>query len=92
MSRGVILIFAIACGVCVANVYFPQALSPLIATHLHATPAAAALLVTTTQLGYAAGLICRCRSRPEKEPHLRLLPDPEPEGGRAPDAFDRRCP
>ena len=56
LSRGVILIFAIACGVCVANVYFPQALSPLIAAHLHATPATAALLVTTTQLGYAAGL------------------------------------
>jgi predicted MFS family arabinose efflux permease len=52
----VILIFAIACGVCVANVYFPQALSPLIARELHATPATAALLVTTTQLGYAAGL------------------------------------
>ena len=56
LSRGVILIFAIACGVCVANVYFPQALSPLIARELHATPATAALLVTTTQLGYAAGL------------------------------------
>ena len=34
----------------------PQALSPLIAANLHATPTAAALLVTTTQLGYAAGL------------------------------------
>ena len=56
LSRGVILIFAIACGVCVANVYFPQALSPLIARYFHATPAAAALLVTATQLGYAAGL------------------------------------
>ncbi len=56
LSRGVILIFAIACGVCVANVYFPQALSPLIARYFHATPATAALLVTTTQLGYAAGL------------------------------------
>jgi len=56
LSRGTILVFAIACGVCVANVYFPQALSPLIAAHLHATPSTAALLVTTTQLGYAAGL------------------------------------
>ncbi len=56
LSRATILVFAIACGVCVANVYFPQALSPLIARHLHATPSAAALLVTTTQLGYAAGL------------------------------------
>ena len=55
-ARAVILVFAIACGVCVANVYFPQALSPLIAQELHATPATAALLVTTTQLGYAAGL------------------------------------
>ena len=56
LSRAAILIFAIACGVCVANVYFPQALSPLIARSLHATPSTAALLVTTTQLGYAAGL------------------------------------
>ncbi|MCW2906087.1 MAG: transporter [Actinomycetia bacterium] len=56
LSRAAILVFAIACGVCVANVYFPQALSPLIARSLHATPSAAALLVTTTQLGYAAGL------------------------------------
>lgn len=56
LSRAAIGTFAIACGVCVANVYFPQALSPLIAVHLHATPSAAALLVTTTQLGYAAGL------------------------------------
>ena len=56
LSRAAIGVFAIACGVCVANVYFPQALSPLIAQHLNATPSAAALLVTTTQLGYAAGL------------------------------------
>jgi predicted MFS family arabinose efflux permease len=56
LSRAAILIFAVACGVCVANVYFPQALSPLIARYFHATPAAAALLVTATQLGYAAGL------------------------------------
>lgn len=56
LSRAAILVFAIACGVCVANVYFPQALSPLIARSLHATPSTAALLVTTTQLGYAAGL------------------------------------
>jgi predicted MFS family arabinose efflux permease len=56
LSRAAILIFAIACGVCVANVYFPQALSPLIARQLHAAPATAALLVTATQLGYAAGL------------------------------------
>ncbi len=56
LSRATILVFALACGVCVANVYFPQALSPLIAGSLHATPTAAALLVTATQLGYAAGL------------------------------------
>src|SRR6202020_3058402 len=56
LSRAAILVFALACGVCVANVYFPQALSPLIARYFHATPATAALLVTTTQLGYAAGL------------------------------------
>ena len=31
LPRAAIAIYAIACGVCVANVYFPQALSPLIA-------------------------------------------------------------
>jgi predicted MFS family arabinose efflux permease len=56
LSRGVIWILAVACGVSVANVYFPQAISPLIASQLHTSLAAAALVATAAQLGYAAGL------------------------------------
>lgn len=51
-----ILILAIACGVAVANIYFPQAISPLIAAGLGLPPDGAALVVTAAQLGYAAGL------------------------------------
>src|ERR1700733_4501888 len=53
--RGVLLLAAM-CGVAVGNVYFPQAVSPSIAAGLHARPAAAAGVVTATQLGYALGL------------------------------------
>ncbi|RXS67077.1 MFS transporter [Streptomyces sp. TM32] len=47
---------ALACGVAVANAYFPQAITPLIAHGFHIGEATAATLATVTQLGYAAGL------------------------------------
>ncbi|MFJ2582713.1 MFS transporter [Kitasatospora aureofaciens] len=47
---------ALACGVSVANVYFPQAVTPLIADGLGIAPDAAATVATLTQLGYAAGI------------------------------------
>lgn len=50
------LLLAVVCGVGVGNVYFPQAISPLLASGLHLRPAAAAAIVTTTQLGYGVGL------------------------------------
>jgi predicted MFS family arabinose efflux permease len=56
LSRGMILILAVACGVSVATIYFPQAITPLIATGLGVTAEAAAGVVTAAQLGYAAGL------------------------------------
>ncbi|MFF3332989.1 MFS transporter [Streptomyces sp. NPDC002888] len=56
MSRKLPLLMALACGVGVANVYFPQALTPLIADGLGVTPATAAIVATVTQLGYAAGI------------------------------------
>ncbi|MFD8739472.1 MFS transporter [Streptomyces sp. NPDC059618] len=55
-SRPLVLLLSIACGIAVANVYFPQALSPLIADDLHVTSSSAALVVTCAQLGYAAGI------------------------------------
>lgn len=56
MSRRLILFMAIACGVGVANVYFAQALTPLIAHGLGVSQGAAAFVATTSQLGYAAGI------------------------------------
>ena len=55
-GRGRILLLALACGVAVANIYFPQAITPLIARSLHVTPGAATLTATVAQLGYAAGI------------------------------------
>jgi len=54
--RRLILLLALACGVGVANIYFPQAVSPLIARGFHVTAASAAGVVTATQFGYAVGL------------------------------------
>jgi predicted MFS family arabinose efflux permease len=56
MSRWVILLLALACGVAVGNIYFPQAISPLVASGLHVSPDSAALVVTAAQFGYAAGI------------------------------------
>ncbi|WP_329562781.1 MFS transporter [Kitasatospora sp. NBC_01266] len=56
LGRRLILLLALACGIAVANVYFPQAVSPLIAKGLHVSPGSAALVVTAAQLGYAAGI------------------------------------
>ncbi|WP_436495995.1 MFS transporter [Actinokineospora sp. HUAS TT18] len=56
MSRRVLLLLAVACGVAVGNVYFPQAVSPLVAAGLGVPPDSAALVVTATQLGYSLGI------------------------------------
>ncbi|UXY18652.1 MFS transporter [Streptomyces cynarae] len=56
LSRPLILLLSVACGIAVANIYFPQAISPLIAKDLHVAPASAAVVVTCAQLGYAAGI------------------------------------
>ncbi|MEV0634748.1 MFS transporter [Streptomyces sp. NPDC050619] len=52
----VIALLGLACGVAVGNVYFPQAVSPLVATGLGVSPDAATSVVTATQFGYAAGI------------------------------------
>jgi predicted MFS family arabinose efflux permease len=51
-----IALLALACGVAVGNVYFPQAISPLVASGLGVSPGAAVSVVTATQFGYAAGI------------------------------------
>lgn len=56
LPRRLPLLLALACGVAVANVYFPQALTPLIAEGLGVGTDTAAGVATLTQLGYAAGI------------------------------------
>ncbi|MFF8423722.1 MFS transporter [Streptomyces sp. NPDC016566] len=55
-SSRVIALLAVACGVGVGNVYFPQAIAPLMAAGLGVPPGTAAGVVTATQFGYAAGI------------------------------------
>jgi predicted MFS family arabinose efflux permease len=57
LSRGTALLFAVACGLSVANVYFAQPLLDAMANDLGITPGAIGIVVTLTQTGYALGLI-----------------------------------
>jgi predicted MFS family arabinose efflux permease len=56
LGRGTILVLAAACGISVATIYFPQAITLLIASDLVVAPQSAATVVTAAQLGYALGL------------------------------------
>ncbi|MBT2208244.1 MFS transporter [Actinomadura sp. NEAU-AAG7] len=55
-SRRLISLLALTCGVGVAGIYFPQAISPLIADDLGVSRGAAAAVVTAAQFGYATGV------------------------------------
>jgi predicted MFS family arabinose efflux permease len=57
LSRGLTRGLAFACGAIVANLYYAQPLLHTIASGLHTSQASAALLVTITQIAYAAGLL-----------------------------------
>lgn len=52
-----VLLLAVACGAAVANLYYGQPLLAAIARDLHVGAGTAALLVTASQIGYAAGLL-----------------------------------
>jgi predicted MFS family arabinose efflux permease len=52
----VILTMAVACGLTVANLYYAQPLLALMARTFGVSQGTAAIVVTATQLGYAAGL------------------------------------
>jgi predicted MFS family arabinose efflux permease len=56
MSRRMVLILAVTCAVTVGNLYFPQAISPLVGAGLRTSPNSAGLMVTATQVGYTAGI------------------------------------
>lgn len=56
-SAALTLVFAIATGAIIGNLYYAQPLLALIARDLHMAPHLAGLLVTVTQLGYVLGLL-----------------------------------
>jgi predicted MFS family arabinose efflux permease len=57
LSRPLIILLAVATGASVANLYYAQPLLHTIAGSLHTSESTAALLVTASQIGYAAGLL-----------------------------------
>ncbi|MEU9034033.1 MFS transporter [Streptomyces sp. NPDC048352] len=57
MSRRLVLLLALTCAVAVGNLYFPQAVGPLIADGLEVRPEAATWVVTATQIGYTCGMV-----------------------------------
>ena len=57
IEGGLTVVFAIACGLMVANIYYAQALIGEIGPALGLRGSLAALAVTLTQLGYGAGLL-----------------------------------
>jgi predicted MFS family arabinose efflux permease len=52
-----VLVLALACGLCVANLYYIQPILPVMAAALHHTPQSLTPAVSSTQLGYAVGLL-----------------------------------
>ncbi|GAB3258166.1 MFS transporter [Chitinimonas naiadis] len=56
LSRGMIALFAFCCGAIVANIYYAQPIIALIAPDVGLSASTAGLVVSLTQIGYAAGL------------------------------------
>jgi predicted MFS family arabinose efflux permease len=56
MTPGMVALFAVACGIAAANLYYAQPLLPLISHELDAGSGATALVVTAAQVGYGVGL------------------------------------
>ena len=57
MSRRLVAVMAVATGVAVANMYYAQPLLHAIGVALGIGPAASGLILTASQIGYAAGLV-----------------------------------
>ncbi len=57
LSPALTWLFAVACGLCVANIYFAQPLLGPIALSLNLHAGLAGLIMTLTQLGYGLGLL-----------------------------------
>jgi predicted MFS family arabinose efflux permease len=56
LSTGLVLLFAVACGVAVANLYYAQPILHTIARSYGTNSGTAGLVVTFSQIGYAVGL------------------------------------
>src|ERR1700679_197709 len=56
-SAAMVTLLAAACGIVVANIYYAQPLVGLIGPDVGLRPRNASLIVSLTQLGYAAGLL-----------------------------------
>ncbi|MEK5500048.1 MFS transporter [Bacillus sp. FSL M8-0168] len=57
ISPSLTILLAAACGIIVANLYYAQPLAGYISTAIGLSAGSAGLIVTLTQLGYAAGLL-----------------------------------
>jgi len=57
LSSAVVVLFAVACGLAVGNVYFAQPLLDAMAAAFAMDPATIGIVVTLTQVGYGAGLL-----------------------------------
>ena len=56
LSRSLVFLFALACGISAANLYYAQPVLGSIAKSFHATSGTVGLIVTFAQIGYAIGL------------------------------------
>ena len=56
MGPGMVALFAVACGISAANLYYAQPLLPLISRDLGVGSGSTALVITAAQIGYGIGL------------------------------------
>ena len=57
LSRGLVALIAVATGAVVANLYYAQPVLHQVAHDFHSGSGLASLIITATQVGYAAGLL-----------------------------------
>lgn len=57
LTQTLLLVFAVTCGMSVANIYYAQPLLDLMAATFTISPASIGLVVTLTQVGYSLGLL-----------------------------------
>ncbi len=56
LTQGMVVLFAVSCGISAANLYYAQPLLPQIGHDLHAGASRTAIVVTAAQVGYGIGL------------------------------------